>query len=76
MPRLEDNPEYKYAAELAKVGPETWESWKRAGQTVLDIIRGLQPQQQVHTIEDYQQLSPAERDQWLTEVALAPEAGL
>jgi hypothetical protein len=27
VPRLEDNPEYKRAAQLAKVGPETWKSW-------------------------------------------------
>ena len=27
MPRLEQNPEYKRAAKLAEVGPETWNSW-------------------------------------------------
>jgi len=27
MPRLEDSPSYKYAVELAKVGPHTWKSW-------------------------------------------------
>lgn len=30
MPRLEEHPEYKYAARLAKVGPETWNSWINA----------------------------------------------
>jgi len=27
MPRIEEHPEYKYAADLARVGPETWQSW-------------------------------------------------
>ncbi len=41
MPRLSKNPELLRAARLARVGPETWDSWKKAGQAPLDLLKSL-----------------------------------
>jgi len=41
LPRLGQNPELLRAARLAKVGPETWESWKRAAQVPLDLLKSF-----------------------------------
>ena len=41
MPRLSQNPEMLRAARLAKVGPETWQSWKDAGMVALDIFKAM-----------------------------------
>lgn len=38
MPRLEDNPSYKHAAQLAKAGPETWQSWMGALGALKDMF--------------------------------------
>ena len=41
MPRLSQNPELRRAAQLAKVGPETWESWKNAAEVPLALLKSF-----------------------------------